>query len=224
MRAVRRGRRAVLVEPFELAHHARRARRAQLRARRPFGREMRRAARGGQHLAAGPEQRSPPGPRAARACRSSAMGRTVGAASLSRSAAEPGLGGEVVDLRVQRAAAEAQAGLERAFHLQVEPGLDAARHELVRHRVDQQRPAAPPPSRTRGRAAAAAGCRTRRAARAAAGASPAITITSASRLATTTLHPEQPDVVLLVEAAAVRWRSTAGTPARGRRRSRRPAR
>ena len=50
---------------------------------------------------------------------------------------QPRLGHQVGAQRIERAAAERQAGVERAGHLGVEPGLDAARDELHRHRVDQ---------------------------------------------------------------------------------------
>ena len=45
---------------------------------------------------------------------------------------------QFVDQRIERAAAEVEAGVERALHLHVEPALDAARDELVADRVDEQ--------------------------------------------------------------------------------------
>jgi len=51
---------------------------------------------------------------------------------------EPRLGGKLGDDRVDRASAEVQAGVERAFHLDVEPALDRPRDELVAHGVDEQ--------------------------------------------------------------------------------------
>mmetsp|Transcript_53686 Transcript_53686/g.126315 ORF Transcript_53686/g.126315 Transcript_53686/m.126315 type:complete len:732 (-) Transcript_53686:1050-3245(-) len=52
-----------------------------------------------------------------------------------------GVAGAVAEIghhRVQRAAPEVEAGLQRTGQLDVEPGLDAAVHELVGHRIDHQ--------------------------------------------------------------------------------------
>jgi hypothetical protein len=48
-----------------------------------------------------------------------------------------GLVGQVVGQGIERRAPQAQAGVQRAFDLDVEPALDRARDELVRHHVDQ---------------------------------------------------------------------------------------
>ena len=69
--------------------------------------------------------------------RSSESGSADDALSPRRSAASRVLVAEVADDRVDRAAAEVEAGVERAFDLDVEPALDRARDELVAHRVDQ---------------------------------------------------------------------------------------
>ncbi len=48
-----------------------------------------------------------------------------------------GFVGKVGSQCVQRGAPEAQAGVQRAFHLDVKPTFNGPRHELVRHHVDQ---------------------------------------------------------------------------------------
>jgi hypothetical protein len=49
-----------------------------------------------------------------------------------------GLADQIGRQGLQRALAQGQAGVQRALHAGVEPGLHAARDELVAHRVDQR--------------------------------------------------------------------------------------
>ena len=46
--------------------------------------------------------------------------------------------GQIQAQGVQGGPAQVEAGVERAFHLHIKPGLNGARDELVGHRVDQQ--------------------------------------------------------------------------------------
>ena len=129
--------RRLLVEAFELARHRRHARLAQQRRRRPVGGEAGRAADAEQRLAGAADDRH----LARRQLLAQPLQRHrlhVGLRIGQPLGGQPGLRRQIGDLRVERAAAEIEAGVERALDLDVEPALDAARDELVGDGVDQQ--------------------------------------------------------------------------------------
>ncbi len=127
----------LVVEAFDLADHALAARLAQQRRARPVGRDHGAAAGGGeQDLPAAADQHHllrrqllAHALQRQRRRRAARFGQAVGGGA--------GLAAEVGDQRVERAAAEVDAGVERVLHPRVEPDLDAARHELHAHGVDQ---------------------------------------------------------------------------------------
>ena len=168
-----------------------------------------RAAGGDQRLAAAPPTSATSlAPRAARA------GARAPAAAASARCSPSALGGQRASccrgrstMRIERAAAEVEAGVERAFDLDVEPALDAARDELVAHGVDQHARARTPtrakiaaslsssrlPNLPRAHAPEQAHARRRR--------SPA-----PAALASATLTQNSQHVVALVEARGCWWR------------------
>ncbi len=126
----------VFVQAFELTDHAAQPRLAHHRGRRAVGHETDAAAGRHQGLAGGADD----GDVLRRELFAQALQRqrlrgARGFAEFLRG--QPGAPGQFVDQRVERAAAQIEAGIECGLHLHVEPALDAARHELVAHQVDQ---------------------------------------------------------------------------------------
>jgi hypothetical protein len=131
-------RRRLVVQALEPALDARDAHLAQQRGRRALRRHP--AGRGtghGQDLAVGVEQRHVLRPELlAQALQR--QRRRRGARLAQPLGGQAGLAAEVVDERVERAAAQRDPGVERPLHARIEPDLDAARHELVAGGVDEQ--------------------------------------------------------------------------------------
>ena len=128
----------LVVQPLELARRAGGARLAQQLRCRPRRRDRARLrARLRQHLAAGAEQhhvaRIDLLAHALQRERPDRLARRLRQA-LRR---QLGVGHQIGAQGLERAAAQRQTGIERAGHLRIEPGLDAARHELHGHGVDQ---------------------------------------------------------------------------------------
>ena len=135
-RGQRGGRERFLVQALDLLPHAAGARLAQQQRARAFGRDgAGAAARRHQHLPAGIDDRN----LARRHLFAQALQcqRQAAAAGVRQPLRRQlSLVGDVVAQRVERALAQAQAGVQRTGDAHVEPGLDAARDELVGHRVD----------------------------------------------------------------------------------------
>ena len=102
--------------------------RAELKTNRPHA---------GQQLAARTPDRGLGGAELFHHAREHQLGHGVRAVA-QLACGNAGFAGQLVGQGIQRDPAQVQAGFERAFDLDVKPGLNRTRHELVRHHINQK--------------------------------------------------------------------------------------